>query len=205
MSTPIQNIDSIGPVHEKAGSEPQKTQAQLDYEEGRGYVERGESALAAVALHNALRGFEEENNREGMANASNQLGHACLLRKQYDKALVHYRNTYELCEELGDPVSLLTVSKQLAETHRGLKQFRQALDICLDLLDSYQRNNDPKNSVEILERMAQIYIDANEPEKGADAFKTAASIHANFGHKKLADELRKKAADLLGGASTADE
>jgi hypothetical protein len=97
------------------------------------------------------------------------------------------------------------VSKQLAETHRGLKQFRQALDICLDLLDSYQRNNDPKNSVEILERMAQIYIDANEPEKGADAFKTAASIHANFGHKKLADELRKKAADLLGRASTADE
>ncbi len=45
---------------------PDKSQAQLDYEEGRGYVERGEAALAAVSLHNALRGFEQENNQEGM-------------------------------------------------------------------------------------------------------------------------------------------
>jgi tetratricopeptide (TPR) repeat protein len=205
MSTPIQSIDSIGPAEETAGSGSPKSQAQIDYEEGRGYVERGESALAALALHNALRGFEEENNRAGMANASNQLGHACLLRQDYDKALVHYRKTYELCEELNDPVSLLTVSKQLAETHRGLKEYRQALDICLDLLDSYQKNNDPKNSVEILERMAEVYIDANELEKAADAYKTAASIHANFGHKNLADALKKKAASLLGDASAAIE
>lgn len=196
MSTPIQNIDSIGPA-ETTDMGEKKNQAQIDYEEGRGYVERGEAALAAVALHNALRGFEEENNREGMANATYQLGHACLLRREYDKALLHYRRTNELCEELGDPVSQLSVAKYLVQAHRGLKEYRQAIDICLDLLDSYQRNNDPKNSVEILERMADIYIDAGEREKAADAYKTAASIHTNFGHKNFADSLKKKAAELL--------
>lgn len=197
MNTPTQKIDSIGPVGETGDTQPEKSQAQLDYDEGRGYVERGEAALAAVALHNALRMFEEENNREGIANAANQLGHACLLREEFDKALIHYRKAWEICEELGDHVSLLSVAKSLAEAHKGLGEYRQALDLCLDLLDSYQKNNDPKNSVDMLERMAEIYVAANEKLRAADAYKTAASIHANFGHTAMAESLREKAGELL--------
>jgi len=197
MISPIQDCDSIRSASEAGDDQEKKSQAQLDYEEGRGYVERGEAALAAVALHNALRGFEEENDREGMANALNQLGHACLIRKDYDKAVPNYRRAWEICEELGDPVSLLALSKQLVEAHQGLGEYRQALDLCLDLLDSYQRNNDPRNTVEILERMASIYVDSGEKEKAADAYKTAASVHENYRHQKAAESLRQKASDVL--------
>ena len=197
MSTPIQKIDSIGPAGENGQAEAHKSQAQLDYDEGRGYVERGEAALAAVSLHNALRGFEEENNLEGIANASNQLGHACLLRKEFDSAIVHYRKAWEICEQLGDQVSLLTVARHLSEAHTGLGEYRQALDLCLDLLDAYQRNNDPRNSVEILERMAGIYLSSGEKDRAADAYRTAASIHANFSHSSIAESLNRKATELL--------
>ena len=197
MSTPIQKIDTIGPAGEKAETKSPSSQAQLDYDEGRGYVERGEAALAAVSLHNALRGFEEENNLEGMANASNQLGHACLIRKEYDKAILHYTKAWQICEQLEDHVSLLTVAKHLSEAHTGLGEYRQALDICLDLLDTYQRNNDPRNSVDVLERMAGIYLASGEKERAADAYRTAASIHANFSHSSIAESLRGKAAQLL--------
>lgn len=197
MTTPVQNIDSIGPVEENTESQSTKSQAQLDYDEGRGYVERGEAALAAVALHNAMRGFEEENNREGAANAANQLGHACLMKNEFDKAVVHYKKAWQICEELGDSLSLLSVAKQLAEAHKGLGEYRQALDFCLDLLDTYQKNNDPKNSVEVLERMAEIYNDAGDKLRAADAYKTAASIHANFNHSTIAESLREKAAKLV--------
>lgn len=197
MTTPVQNIDSIGPVEENTESQSTKSQAQLDYDEGRGYVERGEAALAAVALHNAMRGFEEENNREGVANAANQLGHACLMKNEFDKAVVHYKKAWQICEELGDSLSLLSVAKQLAEAHKGLGEYRQALDFCLDLLDTYQKNNDPKNSVEVLERMAEIYNDAGDKLRAADAYKTAASIHANFNHSTIAESLREKAAKLV--------
>jgi tetratricopeptide (TPR) repeat protein len=200
MSTPIQKLDSIGPA--EANDEPLtvKSQAQLDYDEGRGYVERGEAALAAVALHNALRGFEEENDRQGIANASNQLGHACLLRKEFDKAVLHYKQAWDICEQLGDHLSLLSLAKTLAEAHKGAGEYRQALDLCLDLLDSYQKNNDPKNSVEVLEQMAEIYLASGENLRAADAYKTAASIHANFNHSSMAEALRKKAADLTDSA-----
>lgn len=201
MSTPIQNIDSIGPAENNNESQPDKSQAQLDYDEGRGYVERGEAALAAVALHNALLGFEEENNLEGIANASNQLGHACLMREEFDKAVVHYKKAWEICEQLGDHLSLLSLAKTLAEAHKGAGEYRQALDLCLDLLDSYQRNNDPKNSVEVLEQMAEIYVASGEKLRAADAYKTAASIHANFNHSSMAESLREKAAELTDSAN----
>ncbi|MCG6931751.1 MAG: tetratricopeptide repeat protein [Desulfofustis sp.] len=199
MSTPIQKIDSITSIEDACGEQGQaaKSQAQRDYEEGRGYVERGEAALAAVSLHNALRGFEEENNRQGMANASNQMGHACMLKDEFDRAIANYQNAWKICEELGDHVSLLSLAKQLAQAHQGAKEYRRALDLCLDLLDSYQRNNDPQNTVEVLERMASIYKDAGEKEKAADAYKTAAAIHRNYRHNKFADALKQKAEDLM--------
>mgnify|MGYP001819025245 FL=1 len=200
MTTPIQKLDSIGPAEDLNEATPTKSRAQLDYDEGRGYVERGEAALAAVALHNALRGFEEENNLEGVANASNQLGHACLLREEFDKAILHYRKAWEICEELEDHISLLSVAKQLATAHKGLGEYREALDLCLDLLDSYQKNNDPQNSVDILERMAEIYVASGEELRAADAYKTAASIHANFKHSSMAEALREKAAKLTESA-----
>ncbi|MBE0585219.1 MAG: tetratricopeptide repeat protein [Desulfofustis sp.] len=199
MSTPIQPITSLSPAggSEQAG---EKSQAQRDFEEGRGYVERGEAALAAVSLHNALRGFEQDQDRVGIANAANQLGHACLLRQEYDMALVQYRRAWDICEELGDSMSLLALTRHLIEAHKGLKEYRVALNHCLDLLDTYQRNNNPKGSVEVLEMMADIYVLAEEPGKAADALRTAASIHANFQHQSIADTLRKKAAQLAGEA-----
>lgn len=199
MSKPIQNLESIGPMKKDEGQEEHKSQAQLDYEEGRGYVERGEASLAAVSLHNALRGFEEEGNREGIANASNQLGHACLQRQEFEKALSHYKRAWEICEDLQDKMSLLALSFQLIEAHKGLKNYRQALDICLDLLDAYQLNNDPQGSVVTLEKMADIYLETKAPDKAADAYRTIASIHENFKHEKIAESFRQKAAELTGG------
>lgn len=195
MSNPIQPIDTIAPAT-GAEQKENKSQAQLDFEEGRGYVERGEATMAAVSLHNALRGFEQAGDQVGIANASNQLGHVCLLQKQYDKAVLHYRRAWDICQEQGDGMSLLTLSRQFVEVHKGKGDYRAALDQCLDLLDSYQRNNNPKGSVEILEQMADIYILAKEPGKAADALRTAASIHANFGHSNIAEGLRRRANEL---------
>ena len=201
MSTPIQPISSLSPAVESGPDrDGKKSQAQLDFEEGRGYVERGEAALAAVSLHNAMRGFEQDKDRIGIANAANQLGHACLLRQDYEAALMQYRRAWDICEELGDSTSLLALTRQLIEVHKGRGEYRLALDRCFDLLDDYQRNNNPQGSVEVLEMMADIYVRAEEPGKAADALRTAASIHANFKHQGIADSLRKRAAELAGEA-----
>jgi len=200
MSTPIQDLRSAPPPGQPGEQKEKRSQAQIDYDEGRGYLERGEPTLAAPPLHNALHGFEEEGNKEGIANASNQLGHACLQRKDFDKALAHYERAWAICEELGDAISLLALSKQLVFVYSGLKHYRKALDTCLDLLDSYHRNNDPKGTVATLEMMADVYTDSGDREKAADAYLTIASIHANFKHHNIAESFREKAARAREGA-----
>ena len=52
----------------------QKTQAQQDYEKGQELLQKREMPQAAAAFHNALVGFEQDGDENGVANASDKLG-----------------------------------------------------------------------------------------------------------------------------------
>lgn len=196
MSDPIQNINNIAPIAEDNKNSEDVDPVQVEYIEGKALLEKNELGLAAVALHNALLGFEEQNNKEGIANASNQLGHVCLQREDYDNALLHYQRAEEIVSEMNDPMSLLALSKQLILVYIGTEQYKQAIERCLDLLDLYQANNNPKGTVEIMEQMAEIYVTSGDKASAVDAYRTIASIHRNFKHEKIAADFLKKAKKL---------
>ena len=195
MSEKIQNINEIAPM-DKKDQGAADTPMQADYQEGKALLERGETAAAAVALHNALIGFEEKNDQAGMANALSQLGLACFQRDDIEKALAHFQRAEEICRGLGDPMSLIWLAKQFVVVYTAAEQYKEAIDRCLDLLDHYKANNDPKGSVEILENIAEIYLQSGEKAKAADTYKTIASIHRNFKHTKIAESYLDKAEKL---------
>ena len=93
-------------------------------------------------------------------------------------------------------MSLLALSHQLIQVYRGQGEFKKAKEICLDLLDRYHDNNDPRGTVDVLEKMAEIYLEAGDAAQAADAYRTIASIHANFKHKNIAEGYLRKAKDL---------
>lgn len=199
MSATIQNFDDIKPM---AGSDDgnSKDPVKADYEQGKRFFNNGNLTEAAVSLHNALLGYEEKGDKTGVANASNQLGHVCLAKGDFVGAESHYRRTWELCTELGDPMSLLSLSKRFVEVYRGQKKYDQALATCFELLDTYQRNNDPRGTVELLENLAGIYLEAGDTAKAADTYRTIASIHRNYKHNTIADSFMRKARELEAGA-----
>ena len=90
----------------------------------------------------------------------------------------------------------LAISK--IDAYAGMKEYRRAIDACLDLLDEYHKNNDPQGSVTILEKMADVYKASGDKDKAADSYNTIASIHANFNHLSIAESYREKAAELSG-------
>ncbi len=199
MSNPVQNVNTIIPVEgdkENESSDP----AQTEYLAGKGLLERNELGQAAVALHNALLGFEENNNEEGVANASNQLGQVCLQREEYDKALEHFKRAEEICSKMNDPMSMLALSKQLILVYSGVGEYQEAIERCLDILDLYHANNNPKGSVELMEQMAEIYLKSGDKTGAADSYKTIAAIHKNFKHDSIAAEFLQKATKLEEGA-----
>jgi hypothetical protein len=44
--------------------------------------------------------------------------------------------------------------------------------------------------------MAEVFIQQGKITDAADAFRTISTIHANFKHKRLAEEFARRAADL---------
>ena len=64
-----------------------KDPAKADYKAGRDFLKQGEYAQAAVSFHNALKGFEEQGDEQGIANASDRLGDVCLAKEEYTKAM----------------------------------------------------------------------------------------------------------------------
>jgi len=190
--TTLQSIDTIAPVEQKKSSDP----AQAQYEEGKELLQKNELAAAALAFHNALLAFEEKDDQNGIANASNQLGNVCLQRLEYEKALRHYQRAWDICEKQDDSMSLNALSGQLVQVHIGLKQFAEAVKLCLDMVDTYHRGNNPQGVVETLEKMAEVYLAAGEKAKAADGYRTIASIHAKYKHKNIAERFMKKAQTL---------
>lgn len=195
MADKIQKFDDIAPLDQSQQAEVD-TPAQAEYEEGKALLERGETAAAAVALHNALMGFEEKNNDKGIANASTQLGLACIQRGDHEKAIGHLQRAEEICNNLGDPMSLVWLSKHFIVVYTATERYKEAIDRCLDLLDYYKANNDPRATVEILEKMAEVYLESDDTSKAADAFETIASIHRNYRHTKIAQSYVEKAEEL---------
>ncbi|HSR36863.1 MAG TPA: tetratricopeptide repeat protein [Desulfurivibrionaceae bacterium] len=182
----------MNPEMEPNKAEP-KTQSQLDYEEGVELLKKEEVAQAANAFHNALKGFEEEKNDKGIANASDRLGDICLERGDFATALAHFQRAFAIAATPGDELSMTYVKRKLARTHRGLKQYSEAMAVYADLLDVYRDFNNPGGAVQVFEEMAEMYLDMGERSKAADAYRTAANIHQNFKHSRHAEALLQKA------------
>ncbi len=179
-------------VEKKRSSDP----VQAEYEDGQDFLKQNDLTQAAVAFHNALLGYEEKNHQDGIANCSNQLGNVCLQKGDFDKAKQHFQRAWEICERFEDPMSLLALSVQLVAVHRGLEEYDKAMGLCLDMLETHDRNNNPKDTVETMELIADIYLDQDEKSKAADAYRTIASIHENFNHRNFAKRFMDKAEEL---------
>lgn len=198
--TTLQTLDSISPLG-GGKADASKDPVVKEYEEGKSFLDQQEYSQAAVALHNALVGYEERGDEAGIANASNQLGHACLARREFSSALKNYERALAICEKANDRMSILAVSKKIVAAQRGLEQYDAAIATCLEMLDHYQDNRDPQGTVTMLEEMAEIYISGGHLDKAADTYRTVASIHKNFRHDNIAAGYLKKAAELTAGNS----
>lgn len=195
---PLQPLGTIGPIDSNNASENEGvavelSQAQQDYKEGRDALKNDDLAQAGMCFHNALKGFEQENNMQGVANAFDRLGDVCLAKEEFESAIQHYRKAYEICEQEEDPFSIQALNKKLAVAYKKLGDYEKALPILFDIFDYYSEVRNPQGSVQVLEVIAEVYVLQGDKEKAADTYKTIASIHANFGHKKEAESFSNKA------------
>jgi tetratricopeptide (TPR) repeat protein len=179
-----------------AAAEQENNPARKDYIEGRKLLDAGEYAQAGLAFHNALMGFEEQGDQQGVANASDRLGDACLAREEYAMALANFQRAFAICEKEDDSLSQLALNKKMAVAYRKLGDHEKALELIYDMLEYYRLTQNPKGAVEILIVIAEIYTELGDKGKAADAYRSVASIHTKFKHARLAEEFYQRAAAL---------
>ncbi len=192
MSNKLQTLDSLKSVGQAVTAGPADG-VMSEYEAGKKHLENKEYGPAAVALHNALVGYEEKNDEVGIANASNQLGHVCLARGEFENALNHYQRSFVICDKNNDRMSIIAVLNKKVEACLGLKNYAKATAACLDMLDIYHDNRDPQGTVVTLEKMAEIYLQTGDKRKAADTYRTISAVHKNFKHASMAASFLQKA------------
>lgn len=194
MSEPMQPLPMAAPEGKPTSKdEVLNDPAKADYKTGRELLAKGEYAQAAMALHNALRGFEEQGSEQGVANAADRLGDVCLAREEYRLALDHFARAKAICAQQHDSFSVTALNKKMAVCHRRLGELDQALALLFDVFDHDSQLRNPNGTVEVLEAIAGVYGEQGEGGKAADALRTIAGIHRNFKHARQAEEYEERA------------
>lgn len=198
VSDRIQPLHSIGPLNPDKDKNEEKTDnpARQDYIKGRELYTAGNYSEAAVAFHNALKGFEEQSDDLGVANSADRLGDACMIREKYEMALENYDRAYAICKKEEDSFSTLSLNKKRAVVLRKMGRFEEALALLFDMFDHYHMTNNPEGSVRALTIMAEVYVAQGKLDKAIDAYRTVSSIHKNFKHKRRSEEFARLADDL---------
>lgn len=197
MNDPRQPLSSVAPQGAAPKEDPALNDpAKADYKAGREFLAKGEYGQAAMALHNALLGFEEQGDEQGVANAADRMGDVCMAREEYHMALEHFQRAKAICEKQHDAFSIVALNKKKAVALRRLGELDQALALLFDIFDHDSQLRNPKGTVEVLEAIAEVYLEKGERQKGADALRTIAGIHTNFKHTRLAEEYENRARQM---------
>lgn len=197
----LQPLSSLGSSPQQDGlqAEIENNPARQEYKEARKLLDKGEYVQAAMGFHNALRGFEEQDDRIGVANASDRLGDACLAREEYAMAMANFERAHAICVEEEDSFSQLSLNKKMVHCCRKLGQQAKALELLDDMLEHYQLTRNPKGVVETLEILAEVYVEQGDRARAADAYRSAAGIHTHFKHTRRAEELVQLAEKMEQG------
>ncbi len=197
MSQSNTNTSSLSDFPELKKEEVEKSPAQQDYEQGMVFLNDKESAQAAAAFHNALLGFEQDNDEKGVANASMQLVDICLGNEKYEQALKHCANAEAICASSKDTFSLICIKEKRAKIYNQWSKYGEAIKLYIELVDDYNKTRNPQGTVNSLETLAELYLQINDKEKAADSYNTIATIHKSFKHVTYFHRYEKKAAEAL--------
>ncbi len=198
-SDTIQPVNAIKPMcdnESEAGGDDIKDPARRDYIAGRKHFSSGDYPQAVICFHNALLGFEEQNDVQGIANASDRLGDTCMVREEYAMALEHYKRAEAICEQEDDSFSQVSLQKKMAEAYVKSGEADKAFELYFDIVEHYRIINNPRGAVETLEKVAGLYEAVGESLNAADTYRTVASIHDNFGHASMAKDFIRRAEEL---------
>jgi CHAT domain-containing protein len=126
----------------------------------------------------ALKILRTENNLSGQASTLYLIAIFYERWEQYDKALFTYQQKLEINKLQNDLKSQASTVESIASLYeRKLNQPAKAIELLNQLLNSQKSQKDFQGQAETLVKLAKVYINFEQPEKSAAAYKKALAAY----------------------------
>lgn len=113
---------------DKAVENVKKLLAEAHYNMATIYDEAGKVDVAIQHYYGALSYDGETNNLNGQALTLNNIGNMLVIKKEYNKAMAHYRVSYDLLKQKNDKKAQALVLSNIAEVFKETGKDNKALN-----------------------------------------------------------------------------
>ncbi|PNW31403.1 UNVERIFIED_CONTAM: hypothetical protein BEN50_02830 [Euhalothece sp. KZN 001] len=126
FTTPI----SLGEGKLLKSVQAQTVEGQADrlFQQGIQQYNTSQLREAAQSWQEALRLYQEINNRAGIVNSLNNLGVVSLNLGNYEEAIDYHQRSLQIAEELGARAGISASLNNLGETYRNLGNYEEAIN-----------------------------------------------------------------------------
>ena len=138
---------------------------------GSYYNDIGQIDTALFLYEKAFHGFEEFDEKEGMAIAANNIGYIYNnFKVDIPKAIVYYKKSIEYLKELEADVLVANLLNNLAYVYDGQGEFKNALEMYFDALKLYEKSGNRIGIGQAYNNIGAVYQDLEDVELAKDYY-----------------------------------
>ena len=135
---------------------------------------------AAAGYQEAIRRFEEGDDRRSVAASKFQLGTVRVLQKRYAEALTIYAEARDIFEGLGEPRMVATAWHQMGIVHRDASQYDQAERAYRQALTIWVQHSIRQHEADTLNELGNLYNLMGRLEEAVTFYRQAADIYVEL-------------------------
>ncbi len=171
-------------------------EVELHVQIGDTQVRRGMENEAITSYSEALTGYEQLDDQEGMLNILDKLATLMAKTENSSAAVLHATRGIKLAEEMGDPDTKMFLLVALGDARQQLGESAEAVRAFSDALEIARTEGDEQNEALILFKLGYAQLDNNDADTASETWEQALKLFRTQG--KRAYEGR-----VLGGLGAA--
>ncbi|MDW8438775.1 MAG: tetratricopeptide repeat protein, partial [Chloroherpetonaceae bacterium] len=147
-------------------------------------LERSDHSGALAALQTALRLYESLNDRQGMANALNNIGNVHYRAADYESALRHYQQSLVIYQETGDKRGIAGSHGNIGNVHYNLSDYSKALERYQRCLELYEDIGDKQGVANALNIIGNVHYSLADYANALRYYQQSLEFCQEIGDKK---------------------
>ncbi len=167
-----------------ASQEDQELYASVNLDIAQAYAYYNKLKESLRFAYEALRVFEEMNNKKGASVALNTIGNAYIDLLEYEKAIADFKIALNIANEMGDRFSAAIYQSNIGNCYFSLGDDKKSLSYFLQSYESSKEMNDDAGMAYSGKYLGAIYLQMNQLDTAQEYYEHAYHIYEKLGDRE---------------------